>query len=174
MRSDCESGSGNSDSLKREMWNVIRFCLLIAVVFACLIAASGKPPASKDLPMRPTRHKDSIPNPTPRLITVTNHLPPMPGQASGKVTTNTIAVISFSQPAPPRVPGVKRFTFTMTTPIAGMNISNSIDAATDWVHGPWTNLIWMTANGQTITVDIKIDPTLKAKYFKMGTNAYGP
>lgn len=136
----------------------------ITVLICCWIS-SAKPPPSKDKPWDGLRR---------RTITLTNHLPPLPGQLVGRVTTNTldVLVLRSAQPADPPM-GVKRYTFTTSTPIAGMTISNCVQATTNLQHGPWTNLLWVTATGQPVEVDLKVDPTLPGKFLRMGTNAWG-
>lgn len=176
-QSDKCSDPESTRSLTREALNVTRFCLLILVVFSGLVIVYGKPPPSGNLPMlskRPPR--GAIPGPTPKIIIRTNQLPPLPGQTNGKtvVTTNSFAVVILGAQAAQPVLGVKRFAFTTSTPIPGMTISNNLQATTNLKSGPWTNLLWMTANGQSVTVDIKIDPKLPGKFFRMGTNTYGP
>ena len=141
-----------------------RSLLTIALLIVCWVALA-RPPATQDKPWDGLRR---------RTITLTNHIPPLPAQLAGKLTTNTltVGVIRAAQPVQPPT-GVRRYTFTTSTPIAGMTISNCVQATTNLQRGPWTNLLWITATGQPVEVDLKVDPNLPGKYLRMGTNAWG-
>lgn len=156
--------SGGAESVRREMWTMFRFCLLIVVAYTGLMLAFGKTPPTNNKPWRPVTLRTNV-----------THLPPLPGQTNAMLVTNvaTVARLTGVSPGPPptaRTNLLVGWTTSPTTP--GMTTSNQVQSSTDLKT--WQPFFWVKADGSAVVVSIAIDPKKPMKFFRLGTNAFGP
>lgn len=146
-----------------------------ASAYLTVVVISGwcKPPPTRDYPMlRKTPPPSVTPAPSMRTVTITNHVPPLPGQtnATETVTSFTRALpLATVQPTSNNLL-VRSFEFTSSPNWYGVSGSNVLQATTNLVD--WTNLLFMPTVGTNVTVNITVDPKAPEKLFRLGPNRY--